>query len=149
MNRLATASRRSTKLFCDIDATALVSTMVVLFVILFVTLGTDRPHDGVSVNRPQVFHPVGMPGALQNDAMRLTVMRDGHIYFGTDLVHSVFLSKKIQEALKDRDVERKIYITADVRARYGSVKEALDGIRAAGILRVAFLVDQNKVSGAL
>jgi hypothetical protein len=35
-------------------------------------------------------------------------------------------------------------VVADMRARWGSVKRALDGVRAAGILRIAFIVDQRK-----
>jgi biopolymer transport protein ExbD len=41
-------------------------------------------------------------------------------------------------------VERKVYIKADMRARWGAVKQALDAARAAGILRVAILTDQRR-----
>ena len=37
-----------------------------------------------------------------------------------------------------------IYLRADARARYGAVKEALDGIRDAGIDRITFLVEQER-----
>jgi biopolymer transport protein ExbD len=39
-------------------------------------------------------------------------------------------------------VERKVYIRADGRAWYGTVKEVLDGVRAAGVEKVGFLLEQ-------
>jgi biopolymer transport protein ExbD len=50
----------------------------------------------------------------------------------------------IADRVKDKSIERKIYIRADARARWGTVKVVLDGVRAAGILRVAFLVDSRR-----
>jgi len=45
--------------------------------------------------------------------------------------------------LQDRDVERKVYIHADNRAQWGTVKLVLNGVSEAGILRVAFLAYQR------
>jgi biopolymer transport protein TolR len=84
-----------------------------------------------------------MPGALREDVMLVSVTRDGQIYFGSDQIDSADLSGKIKNRLKDRGVERKVYINADLRARWGGVKQVLDVVRSAGILRVAFLVNQR------
>jgi biopolymer transport protein ExbD len=59
------------------------------------------------------------------------------------------LQQKIVEHLKDRGVERKVYIVADSRAKWGAVKVVLDGVRSAGILRVAFLVNQSRSTASL
>jgi biopolymer transport protein ExbD len=59
------------------------------------------------------------------------------------------LQHGIAEHLKDRGVERKVYIVADMRAKWGAVKIVLDGVRSAGILRVAFLVDQRRSTASL
>jgi biopolymer transport protein TolR len=77
--------------------------------------------------------------------MKITVTRDGKVYFGVEQVNLISLPEKIADHLKDGEVERKVYITADGRARYGTVKSVLDGVRSAGIIRVAFLVDQRRV----
>jgi len=77
--------------------------------------------------------------------MLVVVTRNGQIYFGSDHIAADSLVGRIQDRLKDRDVERKVYIKADSRARWGTVKPVLDGVRSAGILRVAFLVDQRRV----
>src|SRR5580698_7299779 len=62
------------------------------------------------------------------------------VYFGSDRINVINLPAKIQDHLKDREAERKVYIVADMRARWSNVKMVLDGVRSAGILRVAFLV---------
>jgi biopolymer transport protein ExbD len=77
--------------------------------------------------------------------MMITVTRDGKVIFGTDYVNPMDLPAKIQERLKDREVERKVYIVADMRARWGGVKLALDGVRGAGITRVAFLANEERL----
>jgi hypothetical protein len=38
-----------------------------------------------------------------------------------------------------------VYIIADMRARWSTVKIVLEGVRSAGIIRVAFLADQRRV----
>ena len=76
--------------------------------------------------------------------MKVAILRDGRVYFGTDRVDAAALQCKIAERLKDRGAERKVYIVADARAKWGAVKVVLDGVRSAGILRVAFLVDQRR-----
>ena len=72
--------------------------------------------------------------------MLVTITRDGKAYLGPDQVNVINLPAKIHDRLKDRDVERKVYVKADMRVRWGTVALVLDGIRSAGIIRVAFLV---------
>jgi biopolymer transport protein ExbD/biopolymer transport protein TolR len=79
--------------------------------------------------------------------MIVTVTRDGKIFLGADPITPVHLPAKIAHRLKDQSVERKVYIAADLRARWGVVKWALDGVRTAGILRVAFVAYKQQ-SGA-
>ncbi|HKI25570.1 MAG TPA: biopolymer transporter ExbD [Candidatus Sulfotelmatobacter sp.] len=134
---------RSPKLFSDFNTLPFASvTALVLFVILIPFMTMTTPHGGVTVDPPKVRHPVSMPGALREDAMKVAIFRDGSVYFGTDRVDVANLQQKIVERLKDRDVERKVYIRADKRTRWCVVKSALDCVRSAGILRVAFIVNQ-------
>jgi biopolymer transport protein ExbD len=89
-----------------------------------------------------------MPRSQREDAKFVTVMRDGSVYFGVDKIATYDLASRILDRLKDRSVERRVYIRADGRARYRTVKEVLDGVRSAGIERVAFPVDQRHVPTA-
>jgi biopolymer transport protein ExbD len=138
--------RRSSNLISKIDTTVLTGVLVVVLLILLIVSWTyPTYHHAWSVDIPAILRPVAMRGALRDDAMQVTITRDGKIGFGPDLVASDELAGKIQDRLKDRGVERKIYIRADKRAKYGTVKAVLDAVRSAGIIRVAFLVDQRSV----
>ena len=135
------------KLIAGIDSSALASILiVVVFILLAAEAMVSPPHHGISVDMPKAWHPVSMPGVLRDDAMKVTVMRDGRVYFGFDRINPDDLAAKIQDRLKDRGVEWKVYIVADQRARWGTVKDVLDGVRSAGILRVAFLVYQRRLA---
>ena len=139
-------SRTSPKLFSEFDATAFASILVVLVFTVWVFQGMSyHPHHGISVDLPKVLHPVAMRSALREDAMKVTILRDGKVYFGNEQIYQGSLAAKIQDRLKDREVERKVYIVADMRARWGGVRLALDGVKNAGIVRVAILADQGQL----
>lgn len=141
-------SFKSAKLFSDSNSLQFASVMaIVMFVILVPIMTYTRPHSGIGIDLPKVSQPSSMPGANRKDAMLVTITRDGRVWFGTDPVYDDdSLPDKIRERLNDRDVERKAYIKADWRARWGAVKPVLDGVRSAGIVRVAFLTDQRHVA---
>jgi len=113
---------------------------MVVFIILLAFMTLPTPHHGVSVDLPKVSHPVSMPGALREDVIKVTILRDSKVYFGSDQIDVINLPAKVQDRLKDRGVERKVYVVADSRAQWGTVKTVLDRVRSTGIIRVAFLV---------
>src|SRR4051812_4327493 len=140
-------SRKSPKLFSGFNTLQFASVMgMVVFVLLlmFMTIPVDY-HRGGGVDLPKVLHPVAMRGANREDAIKVSITRDGKVYLGTEQVWLADLSAKIQDRLKNHDVERKVYIVADKRARWGGVRTALNSVRSAGIIRVAFLADQGKL----
>jgi biopolymer transport protein ExbD len=140
-------SRISPRLFSDFNTLQFASVMgMVVFVVLliFMTIPVVDHHGG-SVDLPKVLHPVAMRGADREDAIKISITRDGKVYLDTDRIQPFNLTEKIAARLKDRDVERKVYIIADMRARWSTVKIVLEGVRSAGIIRVAFLADQRRV----
>ncbi len=138
-------SRTGPKLFSDFNTLQFASVMaIVVFVMVLVFMTIPTGHHGVSGDLPKVSHPIAMPGALREDVIKVTILRDGKIYFGGERINAIDVNAKIEDRLRDRDVERKIYIVADGRARWGTVKDVLAGVREAGIIRVAFLVDQRR-----
>jgi biopolymer transport protein ExbD len=144
---LVQKSRRSLELFSSIDATAFASVLVVVVFILWIAEAAKPIVDrGISADIPRVLHPVSMPGALREDVMLVTILRDGKVYFGDDPINVINLPAKIQDHLKDREAERKVYIVADMRARWSDVTDVLDGVRSAGVIRVAFLAGQGAPS---
>jgi biopolymer transport protein ExbD len=141
--------RRSPKLFEDFHTLPFASVMAMVVVVVLLVLMTETsPHyGGGSVDLPKVLGPVSMPGAVEENAMKVSIPRDGKVYFGADLINPLDLGSKIKDRLKDPEVERKVCIVADFRARWGTVKKVLEGVHDAGILRVAFLTDKRKFSG--
>jgi biopolymer transport protein ExbD len=129
---------------CKIDMTALTG---VLFVLFFSTMIADAhgayPHDGVGIDLARVDHPSPMPGADREDALIVVIMRDGKVFFDNDLIMRGDLAAKVAQRLTYAN-ERKLYVKEDARARYGTVKAALDGIRAAGVPEVGLLVEQRR-----
>jgi biopolymer transport protein TolR len=118
--------------------------LAVMFVLMYADAIASMSCHCVTVDIPRVFHAIPMPRANREDALLVAVFRDGSVYFGTDKVRSEGLSSKISERLRDRSVERKIYIKADAHARLGMVKGVLDAVQSTGIEKVGFLVDERK-----
>ncbi len=134
----------SVRLFCNIDASALAAVMFVLAIVIM--MAESAPKHAYGADLPRVSHAVPMPGALRDDVMLVTVMRDGSVYLGFERVLPTELTSKILDRLRDRGVERKVYVRADGRARYATVKDVLDGVRGGGIGKIGFLLDQLTVS---
>jgi biopolymer transport protein ExbD len=138
--------RPSPKLFSNFNTLQFASVMGMVAVVVLSAFMTATPMitRGVGPDLPNAYHAVSMPGALREDVMLVSITRDGAVYFGGDRVWEVAdLSGKIQDRLKNHGVERKVYINADMRTRWGGVKQVLGAVHSAGILRVAFLVNQR------
>jgi len=138
--------RKPAKLFSDFNTLQFACVMsLVLFVVLVLFRADTRSHHGgISVDMPKVLHPTAMRDADREDAMTVVVTRDGKLFFRSDQVTFDTLPEKIANHLKDPGVERKVYIKADAPARWGALKLVLDGVRAAGVLRIAILTDQQR-----
>jgi len=138
--------RKPAKLFSDFNTLPFACVMsLVVFVLLLVFLTNGGPIcRGTSIDLAKVGHPVSMPGAGREDAMIVNITRDGKVYFTVDQIAPANLPQKIADRLNDRSVERQVYIRVDLRARWGTVRQVIEGVQAAGLVRVAFLVDQRR-----
>jgi biopolymer transport protein TolR len=137
---------KPSNLISSINVTGFLSIMIVLFLtVLFADRGPlyMHPHHGVGIDLPKVGHPSPLRAANREDAMTVAIMRDGKVFFRQNRLSVDQLPGKIRDGLRE-GAEKKVYIRADARAKYGRVKEALDGIRDAGIENVAFLADQKR-----
>jgi biopolymer transport protein TolR len=104
----------------------------------------DSPRDAahVSVNLARTTNSTDLGGALREDALLVAIQRDGHIWFDRDQITPENLPAAIRERVS-HGAERKVYIRADRRAKYGTVLEVLSSARSAGIENVAFLVNER------
>jgi biopolymer transport protein TolR len=138
---------------CDFSAFALVMTfsLFAVLAVVIIAIGTI-PHHSMGPDLPRVSHArvVGYLawGANRDDAMIAVVSRDGRIYFGLQEVTSAELPAKIQERLS-KGSERRLYIKADKRARYGAVEAVLEAMQSAGVEQVSILADEAPPSSPL
>jgi biopolymer transport protein ExbD len=95
----------------------------------------------------KVNNPEQMPDADKEDALLVAVMRDGSVFFGTDKIAAADLTQKIKDRLASRQ-DKRVFLKADARAKFGAVVEVVDNVRAAGVDQLGLLTDQKK-AGAL
>jgi biopolymer transport protein ExbD/biopolymer transport protein TolR len=123
----------------------MVDVMLVLLIIFMVI--TPMLQKGVTVDLAKVNNPTQMPDADKEDALVVAVMRDGDIFFGNDRVAADQLTNKIKDRIANR-VNKVVYLRADARAKYKSVVEVVDNVRAAGVDDLGLLTEQKKQTGA-
>ncbi len=128
------------KVNSNINVTPMVDVMLVLLIIFMVI--TPMLQKGASVDMAKVNNPTSMPDADKEDALLVVVMRDGQIYFGTDRIKVDELTNKVKDRLADKP-DKQIFIRADLRAKYGSVVDVVDNVRAAGVDDVGLLTEQR------
>jgi biopolymer transport protein TolR len=133
------------KVNSDINVTPMVDVMLVLLIIFMVV--TPMLQKGVSVDLAKVNNPEQMPDADKEDALLVAVMRTGDVFFGNDKIAPDQLTGKIKDRLANK-TDKRVYIRADARAKFGRVVEVVDNIRAAGVDQLGLLTDQRKEKGA-
>ena len=129
------------KVNSDINVTPMVDVMLVLLIIFMVV--TPMLQKGVSVDLAKVNNPEQMPDADKEDALLVAVMRNGDVFFGNDKIPADQLTGKIKDRIANK-VDKRVYIRADARAKFGRVVEVVDNIRAAGVDQLGLLTDQRK-----
>ena len=131
------------KVSSDINVTPMVDVMLVLLIIFMVV--TPMLQKGHSVDMAKVNNPEQMPDADKEDALLVTVTRDGQVYFGTDQIALDALTNKVKDRLANKP-DKRVYVKADMRARFGYVVQVVDDVRAAGVDDLGLLTDQRKTA---
>jgi biopolymer transport protein TolR len=131
------------KVSSDINVTPMVDVMLVLLIIFMVV--TPMLQKGVSVDMAQVNNPLPMEDADKEDALLVSITRDGRVYFGTDQITVDNLTTKVKDRLTNRP-DKRVYVKADMRARFGGVVEVVDAVRAAGVDDLGLLTEQRKTA---
>ncbi len=129
------------KINSDINVTPMVDVMLVLLIIFMVV--TPMLQHGVSVDMAQVNNPEQMPDADKEDALLVSVMRNGNVFFGTDKISVDNLTTKVKDRLANK-ADKRVYVKADARAHFGNVVQVVDSVRAAGVDDLGLLTDQRK-----
>ncbi len=125
-----------------INVTPMVDVMLVLLIIFMVI--TPMLQKGVSVDLASVNNPQAMPDADKEDALLVAITRDNKIFFGSD---QVSWADQLTHLVKDRlasRTDKRVFIKADARTKYGNVVDVVDNVRAAGVDQLGLLTEQRK-----
>jgi biopolymer transport protein ExbD len=133
--------KRALPITSTINVTPMVDVMLVLLIIFMVI--TPMLQHGVSVDLAKTNNPVQMPDADKEDALLVAIQRDGAVFFGTDKIAPDQLTNKIKDRLASR-VDKRVFVKADARTKYGNVVEVVDNVRAAGVDQLGLLTEQRK-----
>ena len=134
---------RLAPLICTMDFNGFPVVMVpVVFALLMILMVWPVRHHAVSIVLPKAHHTVEMPRANREDAMVITVTRDGKVYLRSDRVEPGLLPAKIREYLST-GAERKVYLKVDAMAKYDVVIRALTEVRSTGVEKICFLAERS------
>jgi biopolymer transport protein TolR len=134
-------AKRSANVNSNINVTPMVDVMLVLLIIFMVI--TPMLQKGVSVDLAKTNNPQAMPDADKEDSLLVAITRDGKIFFGTDQITPDQLTSKVKDRLTNK-TDKRVYIKADARAKYGNVVEVVDDVRSAGVDELGLLTEQRK-----
>jgi biopolymer transport protein ExbD/biopolymer transport protein TolR len=134
--------KRDSSVNSDINVTPMVDVMLVLLIIFMVI--TPMLQKGVSVDMAKTENPSQMPDADKEDALMVAVMRDGSIFFGSDKIPVDQLTEKVKDKLSTKTGDKRVFVKADARAKYGAVVDVVDNVRSAGVDELGLLTEQRK-----
>jgi biopolymer transport protein ExbD/biopolymer transport protein TolR len=124
------------KVNSNINVTPMVDVMLVLLIIFMVI--TPMLNNKVNVELPQANAAIIMDNANKEDAVIVAVTRDGHIFLGGDQITLDDLGPKMENK-----TDKEVFLRADIRANYGKVMDAVDGIRSAGVSELGLITEQR------
>ena len=123
----------------DINVTPMADVMLVLLIIFMVV--TPMLQKGQAVELAKTKNPIDMKEADRDDAVLVTITRDGKLYLGQEKVSVDALATKVNDLLATK-LEKKVFVKSDLRAKYGDVVSVVDNIRNAGVDQVGLLTER-------
>ena len=124
-----------------INVTPMVDVMLVLLIIFMVI--TPMLTKGITVELTRTKNPIAMKAADKEDAVLVAISRDGKFYLspGNKQVVPKDLPDKVRDLLTNQ-LDKVVYIKADRRAKYESVEDVVDNLRAAGVQDLGLITEQ-------
>jgi biopolymer transport protein ExbD len=125
----------------DINVTPMVDVMLVLLIIFMVI--TPMLQHGVTVDLVKAKNPIAMKDADKEDAVMVGITRDGKVVLSPGNIQMVpsDLPNKVKDLLTNK-LDKRVYIKADMRAKYELVEDVIDNLRAAGVDDLGLLTEQ-------
>jgi biopolymer transport protein ExbD/biopolymer transport protein TolR len=134
--------RKAAAVMAEINVIPMADIMLVLLIIFMVVVPMIQ-QQGPPVDLAPVTAPKELPGGEQEDAIFVTVARDGAIFLGMSRMNRGMVGTRVKDLLANR-ADRTVYLKSDARARYGAVVGAVDEIRAAGVEQLALVTERAR-----
>jgi biopolymer transport protein TolR len=134
------------KVNSNINVTPMVDVMLVLLIIFMVI--TPLLQKTIPVDLAQANNPTPMADADRDDATVVAVTREGKIFLDMDLVAPEALTQKVKDRLANSKLKT-VFVKSDARAKYKSVVDVVDNVRAAGVDQLGLLTDQRRQAPVL
>jgi biopolymer transport protein ExbD/biopolymer transport protein TolR len=128
------------KVNSNINVTPMVDVMLVLLIIFMVI--TPMLENKVNVNLAQTENAVAMDDASKEDAVTIAITRDSKVFLGQDQVTLADLGSKVNDLLQNKTTKM-VYFRSDARSHYGTVMDAIDAVRTAGVDEVGLLTENR------
>ena len=115
---------------------------VVLALLFLMMFGERYPMHPKSspVDMAMIRHSSSLPNAQREDAVIVTITRDGSLYLLNTRVTPADVPPQLRDLMGSRE-DKTVYVKADARAKYGDVKTVLDQIRQSGLQNITFLTE--------
>jgi biopolymer transport protein ExbD/biopolymer transport protein TolR len=119
----------------------MVDVMLVLLIIFMVI--TPMLNQKVNVTLAQTQTATAMDNANKEDAVTVAITRDSKVYLGQDQTSLSDLGTKVSDLLQNK-TDKTVYFRADERAHYGTVEDAIDAVRTAGVEEIGLLTENKE-----
>jgi biopolymer transport protein ExbD/biopolymer transport protein TolR len=136
---MAIAKRdEGSKVNSNINVTPMVDVMLVLLIIFMVITPLADQKVNVTLARTQT--AVAMDNASKQDAITIAITRDSKVYLGQDQTTLADLGSKVTDLLQNK-TDKTVFFRADERSHYGTVEDAIDAVRTAGVEEIGLLTE--------
>ncbi|MFZ0692322.1 MAG: biopolymer transporter ExbD [Acidobacteriaceae bacterium] len=129
------------KVNANINVTPMVDVMLVLLIIFMVI--TPMLQNKVNVDLAQSSNATPMDDANKEDSVVVAITRDSRVYLGQNQTSIANLGSQVRDELENK-TSKIVYFRADARAHYGTVMDAIDAVRTAGVEEVGMLTEQQQ-----
>lgn len=127
------------KVTSEINVTPMADVMLVLLIIFMVV--TPMLQKGVAVEMSKTRNSIDMKDADRDDAVLLSVSRDGRFYLAQDQINLDEITGKVSDMIATR-LDKTAYVKSDFRAKYGDVVQVVDAVRNAGVDKIGLLAER-------
>jgi biopolymer transport protein TolR len=129
------------KVNANINVTPMVDVMLVLLIIFIVI--TPMLQNKVNVDLAHSTTATPMEDASKEDSVVVAITRDSRVYLGQNQTSISNLGSEVRDELENK-TNKIVYFRSDARAHYGTVMDAIDAVRTAGVEEVGMLTEQQQ-----